>query len=194
MLQSHSVTTRPALHIEWWRNSLVLAAIVMALSLLLAPRLTRTTRTLPVGGPVPDFNLFLMAGGNFRLSEALAAGRPVLLLFYELDCEPSERALRRLNDINATRPDLVIVAVNGRPHTAQALGQFYAQLTAASGMAPRFAWGLDPQGRLARAYHVPDAYPFWFFIRADGTLAAVRVGEHAGHNLLYRVNQYLPPE
>jgi peroxiredoxin len=181
----------PGTRLDGWRNIVVLAAIAMVLSLLLAPQLTQSPRTLVVGQSVPDFHLSHI-DGSFQLSDVLHRGQPVLLMFYDVDCAPSENALAHLNSVVVARPDLVAVVVNGRAHSARNLGDFYQKMRAAAGPL-HFVWGIDPQASLARRYHVPANYPTWYFIEPDGTLAAVRMGEHKEHNLLYRVNEYLSP-
>jgi thiol-disulfide isomerase/thioredoxin len=170
-----------------------LAAAGMLLSLLRWPQLSRAARVLAPGQHAPDFTVDFLPDGRFTLSTAQHhLDQPVLLMFYDPDCPASQAALTRLNDLVAARPSVLVVAVNARPHTAQQLGDFYREMNAAM-PAPRFVWGLEPEARIARAYHVPNLYPLWYFIRADGTIAAARVGEHTLYSLITRVDQYLPP-
>lgn len=178
--------------VDWWRDILVLAAVAMALSGLLRPQLMQLARPLAPGQAAPDFRVTFMPDGEFAFSDAYRQGRPVLLMFYEPDCLASQRALARLNDLVDARPDLIIIAVNARPHAARELGDFYRQLNVA-GAPPRFIWVVDPDAATARLYHVPNLYPLWFFIRPYGVIAAVRAGEHVDRNLIVRANELLPP-
>jgi peroxiredoxin len=135
------------------------------------------------GTVAPDFQAVSVTGEAVQL--AAYRGRPVLLNFFSTNCEVSARAVANLNRLHTQRPDVVILAVNLNQASAAEVLQ-WGQAHGAE-----FPLIADPTGTITAQYR-PYATPFWFFIRPDGVIASVRLGEHRDHNLLYRVNEFLP--
>ncbi len=195
----------PASPRGWLHLLLNASAIVMALSFLAWPALAAQPRALQAGLTAPDFHAVTFDDAGLQMS-AYGDRRPVLLVFYDLDCPPSYRTLARLNDLAAARPDVAILAVNGKAHPLPALRALVEAATINApadrddwkfrDAAPRREWQAlaDPDARVARLYHVPDVFPAFVFVDQAGRVAAVRVGEHAGANLLYRLNEILPAQ
>ncbi len=167
------------------RAVLNIAAIGMALSFLTLPGLIRQPRTRAVGSPAPDFIAQTPDGQTFRLSDF--RGKPVLLSFFSTGCQWSRAVVPNMNALTASRPDVVILSVNTNGASADEIAAFAKDTSA------QFPLLLDSQGAITRAYR-PSGTPAWFFINAEGIITAARWGEHRQHNLLYRVNQYLPPQ
>jgi peroxiredoxin len=159
------------------------AAIGMALSFLALPRLTRQPWTRAVGTAAPDFVTQTPDGQVIRLSDL--KGKPVLLNFFSTSCEWSRAVVPNLNVLLQSRPDVVVLSVNTNGASAQQIAAFARET------GPQFPLLLDPRGAITRAYR-PIGTPAWFFINAEGVIVAARWGEHRQHNLLFRVNQYLP--
>ncbi len=167
----------------WQRLFLNIAAIGMALSLLALPGLTRQPWTRAVGTAAPDFTAQTPDGRIVRLGDF--NGKPVLLNFFSTDCEWSRAVVPNINALLHSRPDVVVLSVNTNRASAEQIAAFARETGA------QFPLLLDPRGAITRAYR-PSGTPAWFFINADGVIVAARRGEHRQHNLLYRVNQYLP--
>ena len=167
----------------WQRLFLNVAAIGMALSFLALPRLTRQPWTRAVGTAAPDFVAQTQDGQVIRLSDF--KGKLVLLNFFSTDCEWSRAVVPNINALLQSRPDVVVLSVNTNVAPADEIAAF------AKDTGAQFPLLLDPRGGITRAYR-PIGTPAWFFINAEGDIVAARWGEHRQHNLLYRVNQYLP--
>lgn len=173
----------PTSYQGWLRVMLTLAAIGMAGSFLIWSPYPYLARARAVGTVAPDFQAATPEGRVFRLSNF--RGRPVLLNFFSTDCEWSQAAVENINTMLESRPDVVVLSVNTDGAGVDEVKAF-AQKTH-----PKFPLLLDQLGVITSQYR-PFRTPFWFFINTEGGITAVRIGEHRGYNLLYRVNEFLP--
>jgi len=126
--------------------------------------------TLPRGAQAPDFSAPLLAGGNFRLSEA--RGRPLVLVFWASWCKPCrgelpgvERVARRLATEPGHRTRLVAVNTEG-DRDAAAEGARELGLTLPIVLDDGSASGL---------YHV-RSIPYTVLVGPDGKVAHVLRG------------------
>lgn len=173
----------PKDRVAWLRFALTLAAIGMAASFLVWSPYPYLARARAVGTVAPDFQAATPEGRVFRLSNF--RGQPVLLNFFSTDCEWSQAAVANINTMLESRPDVVVLSVNAGGEGMSEVKAF-AQKTQ-----PKFPVLVDPLEIVTSQYR-PFRTPFWFFINAEGVITAVRIGEHHGYNLLYRVNEFLP--
>ncbi|WP_448594095.1 TlpA family protein disulfide reductase [Thermoflexus hugenholtzii] len=103
------------------------------------------------GAPAPDFTVPTLEGRTFTLSQALGAGKPVVLFFMAYwcgTCVPEARALARLHQRYGDQ--VVIVALDVDPtSTPEALAAFRE----AAGN-PDYIWAFDQDNTVALAYRV----------------------------------------
>ncbi len=118
----------------------------------------------------PDFELELLGGGSFVLSEL--RGSPVILNLWASWCPPCRLEMSALDAVYAEYQDqhLQVVGVN---ITAQDSEGAAAGLVRAMGL--RFPIALDREGGVARLYQM-RAFPTTFFIDAQGVVQRVIVG------------------
>ena len=129
-----------------------------------------------VGEPAPAIATTTWDGAPFSLADQ--RGRVVVLNFWAEWCEPCKREMPAFQAIAAAGdPSLVIVGIDiktdqeerGRALVSE-LGITYPIL--------RDAGGDDPdRGLIERSVGSIDSYPMTVFIRPDGTVDAVRIGE-----------------
>lgn len=123
---------------------------------------------LMLGAPAPAFNVHTLDGGTFTLTEALAAGQHVLLVFLRhLGCLPCRLhiadLIRHQADLQTLNTRVVILSFGSLP----AMGEWLAATQSP------FTVGLDPERRAYRAYGLERSYwrsrnlrTRWFYLRA----------------------------
>lgn len=169
--------------VGWLRVMLTLAAIAVAISFLVWSPSRFLARARAAGTTAPDFRAATSDGQVIQLSAY--RGRPVLLNFFATDCPWSQAAVANINAMLESRPDVVVLSVNANRASAAEVQAF------AEKYQPQYPLLLDPSGGITNQYR-PFRTPFWFFINQAELITAVRIGEHHGFNLLYRVNEFLP--
>jgi cytochrome c biogenesis protein CcmG, thiol:disulfide interchange protein DsbE len=139
---------------------------------------------LPAGTAAPPLNLPQPGGGTVDL--AALRGRPVVVNFWAVWCEPCKREFPLLRQAFAKhRADgLEIVGVAVR--TDQNSARDYAKVAGA-----RWRIVLDPGDRAAAAWRA-GLLPQTFFVRPDGTIASHQVGELAPEALDEQLSAILP--
>ena len=177
--------------------ALLAAAVVVSVTTVLLDRRTPTARpappatpaasaavrVFPAGRAAPALRLRTLGGGWLDL--AALRGRPVVVNFWASWCTPcvqefpvlrhaasAYRELPLLRRVSAghraQRLAVVGVLVNDRPAAARAFMRRYGG-----------GWpvGIDRDGRAAARWGVAGGLPQTVFVRADGTLAAQKLGE-----------------
>lgn len=124
-----------------------------------------------IGQRAPDFVLEQLHGSKLpgTGSGLLAAskGQPVLLVFFASWCGPCLREIPHLNDLQARRPDLRLIALSTEPSDKI--------LDIVRRYSPAYAMGRDIDRKAYRAYGVAS-YPTSFLMDGDGVLRAVDHG------------------
>jgi cytochrome c biogenesis protein CcmG/thiol:disulfide interchange protein DsbE len=140
---------------------------------------------LPAGTPAPALRL-PDAGGGGTVDLAALRGRPVVVNFWAVWCEPCKREFPLLRQAYARhRADgLEIVGVALR--TDQNSARDYARVAGAE-----WRIALDPGDRAAAAWRAA-LLPQTFFVRPDGTIASHQVGELAPGTLDEQLSEILP--
>lgn len=167
----------------WLYLGLTLSAIAMAATFGIWSPKELSQRARASGTSAPDFRAMTTAHQIVRLSAY--RGQPILLNFFSTTCSVSAEAVANLDALQRARPDLVVLSINTNRASEAEIKVWGEQHDANYPLVP------DP-GRQITALYRPYATPFWVFIRPDGVIAGVRIGEHRAHNLLFRVNELLP--
>lgn len=131
-----------------------------------------------IGKPAPDFTLTLLDGSTLRLSNL--RGSTVAVNFWAFWCEPCKKELPRLqaisNEAQQAGQSLVVVGVGDKKDYDKNARDFIA------GLGLTFPVGRDIGGSDARTGEIQQLlgvanYPTTLFIRPDGTVDAVHIGE-----------------
>lgn len=122
---------------------------------------------LPVGSVAPAFALDALRGGVVTLDQLVAAGKPVVLIFTELNCGPCEALL----------PD---VARWQRDHAEAMTIAVVSEGTAAANQSKSANYGLD-RVLLQQELEIADVYecagaPGAVLVRTDGTIGSPVAG------------------
>jgi cytochrome c biogenesis protein CcmG, thiol:disulfide interchange protein DsbE len=169
-----------------WNLTRPRAATVDRLVISGAPQQSGPVRfqRLPAGTPAPALRLPDAGGGTVDL--AALRGRPVVVNFWAVWCEPCKREFPLLRQAYARhRADgLEIIGVAVR--TDQNSARDYARVAGAG-----WRIALDPGDRAAAAWRA-GALPQTFFVRPDGTIASHQVGELAPRTLDEQLSEILP--
>lgn len=124
---------------------------------------------LEVGGPAPDFEVDLLDGSSFRLSEHLATdGRPIILNFWASWCGPCRAEMPDFNDFAQAKPGIAVVgvAVDDSEDNAREF---------ADELGITYTLGIDESGNIG--VHYPYlGLPATWVIGADGTLRREVIG------------------
>lgn len=135
-----------------------------------------TAGTLEPGGAAPDFTLRDLSGGLFRFAEE-NAGKPVLLLFWSVFCEPCRLEMPLLQKLHDRHRDgglsVVAVALDGEPLKG-----------AVEGVVRQEGWTfrvLVDETDARDAYRAADPYgvqwiPTLFLVEKGGKIALVKTG------------------
>jgi hypothetical protein len=143
----------------------------------LAPRNTAPAKSahegLPIGSTAPPFALEALGDGNLTLDNLLAAGKPVLLVFTDPDCEACEAMLPDLARWQDDPAFTLAVLSAGTPEENQALAAHGLQRVA-----------LQWKAEVADDYAC-EGTPGAVLVRPDGTIgSAVAGGKEAVAKLI----------
>jgi peroxiredoxin len=155
------------------RRRPLLRALVVALALGTAACATSSGGGGPAVGSAeqaPDFQVDLLEGGKFRLSEHY--GKDVVIIdFWTTFCQPCIGALRELEAIYEKRKGdgLVVLGVSmDPPDTASAVGPFVRSHKLS------FPVAHDVQSRIIDLYNKKSAMPYSVIIGRDGRILKIR--------------------
>jgi len=143
--------------------------IALALALVAAPVLAKTTKPAPVA---PAFKL---PGTNGNVALESLRGKAVLVDFWASWCGPCRQSFPWMNDLQKRYGDkgLAIVAVN-LDKDREFADNFLAEVPAS------FTVAFDPSGKTAESYKV-RAMPTTFLISPDGKVLVTHAGFDARH-------------
>lgn len=125
---------------------------------------------LEIGSPAPDFEVDLLDGSTFRLSEHLAAdGRPVVLNFWASWCGPCRAEMPDFDRFAQAKPGVLVVGV--AVDDAEANARAFAEELGIS-----YTLGIDEDGTIGRHYPYLGLPATWV-IGPDGTLRREVIGQ-----------------
>ena len=129
-----------------------------------------------VGAPAPAIATETWDGAPFDLAEQ--RGRVVVVNFWAEWCAPCKREMPAFQAIaTAGDPSVVIVGVDIKTDPEERARELVAELGITYPIL-RDGGGDDPNlGPIEQAFGSLDSYPMTVFIRPDGTVDAVRIGE-----------------
>lgn len=125
---------------------------------------------LEVGSPAPDFEVELLDGSSFRLSEHLSTdGRPVILNFWASWCPPCRAEMPDFDEFAQAKPGIVVVGV-AIEDDEEAARDFVAELGIS------YVIGLDEAGAIGAQYPYLGLPATWV-IGSDGTIRREVIGQ-----------------
>lgn len=131
-----------------------------------------------VGTPAPEFAMTLLDGSTLRLSNL--RGSVVVVNFWAFWCAPCKEELPRLqtiaNEANTTGQPLTIVGVGNKRDYDKSARDFVASLGLTFPIGRDTEGNDNLRGTIQLTYGVTN-YPTTVFIRPDGTVSAVHIGE-----------------
>jgi cytochrome c biogenesis protein CcmG/thiol:disulfide interchange protein DsbE len=139
---------------------------------------------LPPGTPAPPLRLAAVGGGTVDL--AALRGRPVVVNFWAVWCEPCKREFPLLRAAYAEHRAAGLEIVGVAVRTDEASARDYAKVSGAS-----WPMVLDHGDRAAAAWRA-GLLPQTFFVRPDGTIASHQVGELGRATLDQQLGAILP--
>jgi thiol-disulfide isomerase/thioredoxin len=143
------------------------AAVAIGLGALVwtgASQLTKAT----LGQPAPAIAFEQMDGAPVTFGDL--AGKPMVVNLWASWCPPCRREMPLLARTAAARSDVAFLFVN-QGESSDTIRSYLARENLA--LSPVL---LDPAARLSRHYNAPGM-PTTLFLRADGTLASIHMGE-----------------
>ncbi len=161
----------------------VAAAAAIGLSVLVAVAVTQLTRAT-LGQAAPTFALEQMQGPPLAISAM--AGKPVVVNLWASWCPPCRREMPLLAKVAASRDDVVFLFVNQGEGT-QAIRSYLASQHLELGHVL-----LDQSMQVPRHYRTVGL-PTTLFLRADGTLADIHVGEVSPESLDAEISKLIGP-
>jgi peroxiredoxin len=153
--------------------------IVLALIAQNQPDVGVTTTVAPPetgpqpGAQPPNFRLPGLNQEDRELSEY--TGRPVMLFFWDSDCQPCGDVLRRLKPVaDAQGDDLVVLLINTAFQDNQEAASSFVQPYGFT--APKYYILRDSTGSATRTQYQVKALPTSYFIKRDGTVSEAFTG------------------
>ena len=145
---------------------------------------TRTTATVRVGSPAPEFTLRLLTGET--LSLASLKGKPVLVNFWASNCPHCQQEAPIMVRLYERYRDkgLAVVSINVIWDNANDARQFVETYHLP------YPVGLDGGGAIGGAYGV-EATPTTFFIDKSGVVRARQDGEGSEAEIAKRIESLL---
>jgi cytochrome c biogenesis protein CcmG, thiol:disulfide interchange protein DsbE len=145
-----------------------------------------------VGKPAPDFTLTLLSGEPLRLDTL--AGQAVALNFWGSWCVPCEEEMPELEAVNqqfaaSGIPGIVVGVGTKRDNNDNAL-QLVEELQISYPIGRDTAGNNPVKGPIEAAYGV-TAFPATIFIRPDGIVSAVRLGQIESDEIVAHFEQAL---
>lgn len=136
-----------------------------------------------LGQPAPTFALQKIDGSPVTVS---GAGKPVVINLWASWCPPCRREMPLLADVAAARTDVVFLFVNQgeAPHTIRSYLD-REKLSIGNIL-------LDQSMLVPRHYNTPGL-PITLFLRSDGTLASMHVGEISREALNAKIGRIAGP-
>ncbi len=129
-----------------------------------------STGILEIGSPAPDFEVELLDGSMFRLSEHLATdGRPLVLNLWASWCPPCRAEMPDFNRFAASKPGIAVIGVAIEDDEAAARA-FVEELGI------DYLIGLDEAGVIGTRYPYLGLPATWV-IGSDGTLRREVIGQ-----------------
>lgn len=125
---------------------------------------------LEIGAPAPDFEVELLDGSTFRLSEHLATdGRPVILNFWASWCPPCRAEMPDFNRFATAKPGILVLGV-AIEDDEQAARDFVDELGI------EYPIALDENGAIGAQYPYLGLPATWV-IGSDGTVRREVIGQ-----------------
>jgi cytochrome c biogenesis protein CcmG, thiol:disulfide interchange protein DsbE len=147
----------------------VIAAAVVAITLIVVATLLLTGDEEAESGPAPAFDLPALIEGGPRVRLVSLRGRPAVVNFWASWCVPCERELPAFERVyRSVGDDVAFLGVNTKDSRRLGL-----ELQDRAGLTYRS--GFDPEGRVADRYRL-IGMPTTVFVAPDGTL----LERHAG--------------
>ncbi len=159
------------------------AAAALGLSAIVWIGVAQLTQAT-LGQPAPTFALPKIDGSQATVSDF--AGKPVVINLWASWCPPCRREMPLLADVAATRSDVVFLFVNQgeAPHTIRSY--FDREKLSIGNIL------LDQSMLVPRHYNTPGL-PITLFLRSDGTLASIHVGEISREALNAKIDRIAGP-
>lgn len=137
---------------------------------LAAPLLTLFLGTALQAGPAPDFTGKTLDGKVFRLKDVLGK-RVIVVDFWATWCAPCVKMLKKLQALQESHPDVLVLSVTIDDATSQAK---VSQLIQGKGYT--FPVILDPDSAILRLFHPPLDIPYCLVIDRQGNVAYTHAG------------------
>jgi peroxiredoxin len=151
------------------RNKLLVITLALVIPALLITGCTRNSQpqAATVGQPAPDFTLNDLNGEAVSLSDF--SGRPVLINFWRINCNPCREEIPFLQAVaEETQGELVMLGINVGDDTSS-IEQFLQNNSFSLSIL------LDSDITVARKYGIPGT-PTTFFIDEEGIIKAKVIG------------------
>lgn len=159
------------------------AATALGLGLVIWVGVDQLTKAR-LGQPAPTVVLQRMDGSPMAVSDV--AGRPAVINLWATWCPPCRREMPLLAEVAAGRTDVAFLFINQGEGT-EAIRTYLARENLTLGQVL-----LDQSMQVPRHYGTPGL-PVTLFLRADGTLASMHVGEISREALTSDIDRLAGP-
>ena len=130
-----------------------------------------SANTLKAIQQIPAFKIFIAPDSVAFSNEELIKNKPVVLMFFNPDCEHCQRETKELIAYKEELKDIQFVMVSALPF--KLIKEFYTDYNIAA--MPNIKMGQDPTFSLGTKYR-PTRYPAIFVYDTNGKLAKVFAG------------------